>query len=161
MKNAGLLIAFCAVGLLASRGASSQNASPAPDVAPYTMTMGDLMNTFIQPRHAKLGLAGHAHNWRLAAYALLELKEALTSIAKSKPRFSGMPVGELVDAALKTPFAAIDTAIKGQDSDKFAVAYAQLTDGCNACHATLDHPYVVIKVPDASAFPNQDFSPRQ
>ncbi len=31
--------------------------------------------------------------------------------------------------------------------------------GCNACHMELDHPYVVIKTPDASAFPNQDFKP--
>jgi hypothetical protein len=29
--------------------------------------------------------------------------------------------------------------------------------GCNACHMELDHPYVVIKTPDASAFPDQEF----
>ena len=31
----------------------------------------------------------------------------------------------------------------------------------NACHATTDHPFVVIKAPDASAFPNQDFEPKR
>ena len=41
---------------------------------------------------------------------------------------------------------------------KFAAAYDQLTQGCNACHGSLDHPFVVIKAPDASAFPNQDFN---
>jgi hypothetical protein len=32
-----------------------------------------------------------------------------------------------------------------------------VTLGCNACHIELDHPFVVIKTPDASAFPNQEF----
>jgi hypothetical protein len=52
----------------------------------------------------------------------------------------------------------VDDAIKAQDAKKFAAAYGELTQGCNACHASLDHPFVVIKVPDASVFPNQDFS---
>ncbi len=71
-----------------------------------------------------------------------------------------MPVAELVDAALDQPMDAIEAAIKQQDAKKFAVAYDQLTQGCNACHQALDHPFVVIKVPDASAFPNQDFNAR-
>ena len=49
------------------------------------------------------------------------------------------------------------SAIKQQDTQKFAAAYDQVTQGCNACHMELDHPYVVIKTPDASAFPNQEF----
>ena len=53
---------------------------------------------------------------------------------------------------------ALETAIKQQDPQKFAAAYDQLTQGCNACHMELDHPYVVIKTPDASAFPNQDLA---
>ena len=40
-------------------------------------------------------------------------------------------------------------------------AYGRLTQGCNACHATTDHSFVVIKAPDASPFPNQDFQPKQ
>ena len=51
----------------------------------------------------------------------------------------------------------VDAAIKQEDAAKFAAAYDQLTQGCNACHMELNHPYVVIKTPDASAFPNQDF----
>jgi len=37
----------------------------------------------------------------------------------------------------------------------------RLTEGCNACHATTDHAFVVIKVPSASAFPNQDFETKR
>jgi hypothetical protein len=155
--------ALAAVSFLAAQSVGlSQTAPPSAPLpaapAPYTMTMGDLMNTFVQPRHAKLGLAGRAGNWPLAAYALAEIREAFANIVTAKPRFAGMPVGELADAALKEPLRAVETAIKQRDPEKFAGAYDQLTQGCNACHATLDHPYVIIKTPDASAFPNQEFN---
>ena len=71
-----------------------------------------------------------------------------------------MPVVELVDAAMKEPLNALDAAIKAHDPQKFAAAYDRLSQGCNACHASVDHPFVVIKPPDASAFPNQDFNPQ-
>jgi hypothetical protein len=142
----------------------AQPAPPAPPpnaaAVPYAMTMGDMMNTLIQPRHAKLGLAGQAKNWPLAQYALAEIRQAFAGIIKAQPTFMGLPVGELVNAAVVPPMNAVDAAIKAQDATKFAAAYAQLTAGCNACHTAVEHPFVVIKVPDASAFPNQEFKPQ-
>ena len=147
--------------ILAALVAMAQAQQPAPSTpsapVPYVLTMGDMMNTLIQPRHAKLGLAGAAGNWPLAAYALVEIRQAFAGIIKAQPKFHGYPVADLVDAALKQPLADVDDAIKQQNPKQFAAAYEQLTQGCNACHASLDHPFVVIKVPDASAFPNQDF----
>lgn len=128
---------------------------------PYAMTMGDMMNTLVQPRHSKLGLAGRGENWPLASYALVEIRQAFDGIARAQPRFRGLPVAELVEAAMTRPLSAVDAAIKLQDAQKFTAAYDQLTQGCNACHAAVDHPYVVIKTPDASAFPNQDFKARR
>ncbi len=148
-----------ALFIAAYRMAWPQDAQqPPPAPMPYVMTMGDMMNTLIQPRHAKLGIAGHAGNWPLAQYALIEIRQAFAGIVKAQPRFRGYPVADLASAALKAPLAAVEDAIKAQDAKKFAVAYDQLTQGCNACHASLDHPFVVIKVPDASAFPNQEFN---
>ena len=163
MKNRIALLA--ALALFGSTGIGlSQTASPTPPGPPSTavpvvMTMGDLMNTLVQPRHTKLGLAGQAQNWPLAGYALVEIRQAFAGIAKAVPKFRGYPVGELADAALSQPLNALQDAIKLQDPQKFATAYDQLTAGCNACHATLFHSFVVIKVPDASAFPNQKFNP--
>ncbi len=154
-----LLVAMPAAGsALAQSPAPARGAAPGP-AAPYAMTLGDMMNTLIQPRHAKLGLAGKAQNWALAQYAMVEIRQAFAGIVKAVPKFRGLPVGELVTAALSQPMDAVDAAIKAQDPQQFAAAYAQLTAGCNACHAAADHPYVVIKVPDVSAFPNQDFNP--
>jgi len=152
-----LLALAMALFSAASGAALSQPAEPAPAAA-YVLTMGDMMNTLIQPRHAKLGLAGRAQNWALAAYALVEIRQAFAGIAKAQPKFRGLPVAELVDAAMREPLAAVDTAIKAQDAQKFAAAYDRLSAGCNACHASVDHPFVVIKPPDASAFPDQDFA---
>ena len=140
--------------------ASAQTAPPAPPPnapVPYVMGMGDLMNTLIQPRHAKLGIAGRAENWALANYALSELRQVFERIGKAVPKFRGMPVPDLIDAALTAPLGAVEAAIRQKDPQKFAAAYDQVTQGCNACHIELDHPYVVIKTPDASAFPNQEF----
>ena len=153
---------LAALSLAGAAGvASAQTAPPTPPASsgpvPYVMGMGDLMNTLIQPRHAKLGLAGRAENWALANYALSELRQAFAGIVKAVPKFRGMPVGDLVDLALTQPLNAVEAAIKQQDAQKFAAAYDQVTQGCNACHMELDHPYVVIKTPDASAFPNQEF----
>jgi hypothetical protein len=173
MNDRITVIAIFAIGLLAAGSASfwqvvrspaQQAAAPPPTPnapAPYVLTMGDMMNTLIQPRHAKLGLAGKAENWPLAGYAAVEIRQAFAGIVKAQPKFHGMPVGELVDVALTAPLNALDAAIKQQDPKKFAAAYEQLTQGCNACHMELDHPYVMIKPADASAFPNQDFAPQR
>ena len=161
MGNRAVLIAVSL--LAASASGFAQTAPPQEPAAPvpYVLTMGDMMNTLIQPRHAKLALAGHAENWTLAAYAAAEIRQAFAGIVKAQPKFAGMPVGELVDVAMVPPLNALDTAIKQQDTQKFTAAYDQLTQGCNACHMELNHPYVVIRTPDASAFPNQDFGPRR
>jgi hypothetical protein len=168
MNDRTTFIAIFAIGILAAgslgfwqttHAPAQQPASPplANAPVPYVMGMGDLMNTLIQPRHAKLGLAGKAENWPLANYALSELRQAFAGIVKAVPKFRGMPVGDLVDLALTQPLNAVEAAIKQQDAQKFSAAYDQLGQGCNACHMELDHPYVVIKTPDASAFPNQEF----
>ena len=84
----------------ASAGRKRRRSRATPP-APYVMTMGDMMNTLVQPRHAKLGLAGHAGNWPLAAYALVEIRQAFAGIVKAQPKFRGYPVADLADAALK------------------------------------------------------------
>jgi hypothetical protein len=167
MKNRvalGLAVAASLTGAGYAQNAP-QPATPAPAggaaASSYVMTMGDMMNTLIQPRHAKLWLAAHAENWTLAAYVSSEIRQAFAGIVKAQPKFASMPVGELVDVAINPPLNALDAAIKQQDAQKFAAAFDQLTQGCNACHMELSHPYVVIKVPDASVFPNQDFKAKR
>ena len=72
-----------------------------------------------------------------------------------------MPVPDLVDAAVSHPLTLLEYAIKLNYRRQFDEAYEALTKGCNACHATTDHAFVVIKVPDASPFPDQEFTPKR
>jgi hypothetical protein len=117
------------------------------------------MTMTVQPRHIKIDLAGRERNWRYARYELHELEEALQRVARVWPKYKGLPIGGMVDAIIQGPMAEVSKAIAAGDADRFAAAYAKLTDGCNACHQAANVGEVVIKAPDASSFPDQDFRP--
>ena len=153
--------AFALVGALSTRTAAQNPMGDADaEPAPFNPQMAAMMSMLIQPRHAKLGLAGKAENWVLAGYEFKELQAGFIVIGKEVPRFKGMPVADLFDAAMKQIFPVMDFAIKAGDSRQFSESYAKVTAGCNLCHTTADHPYIVIKVPEASSFPNQEFVPK-
>ena len=65
----------------------------------------------------------------------------------------------MMTSVTKDPMAALDESIKAADSAKFDTAYKQLTDGCNTCHQSAEVGVIVIQVPDASSFSDQDFRP--
>jgi hypothetical protein len=156
MRKSAILVTVCAFGLSITLSAFAQNI---PGYDPGGL--GDYMNTLIQPRHAKLGLAGREGNWPLAAYAFKELHQSLNNTAKSIPKFRTLSVPDMFDATLGEPRKALEEAIKAHDTAKFNDAYAKLTAGCNACHAAANMAFIVIKVPEQPAFPNQDFSPKR
>jgi len=132
-----------------------------PALAPaYRPGLGDLMTMTVQPRHTKLGLAGLEKNWVYAAYELHELEEAFERAAHVWPTYRKANIAELIEATTKEPMQAVSEAIKAADATKFADAYGRLTATCNACHQSLNHAAVVIKVPHAPMFPDQDFRPR-
>jgi hypothetical protein len=159
------LVVFAA--LTGAAGWSGRAAAQSPfgdadaEPAPFNPQMAALMSMLIQPRHAKLGLAGQAENWALAGYMLKELKQGFAVTSRAVPRWKGLPVPDLFDAAVTQQITLLDIAVKLQITRQFKEAYGRLTDGCNACHATTDHAFVVIKVPDVSAFPNQEFEPKR
>ena len=84
-------------------------------------------------------------------------KESFERVVRVWPKYKGLPLGGMLDAITKGPMAAVSKAIADRDAAQFAAAYGQLTAGCNACHQAANVGLVVIKVPDASSFPNQDF----
>ena len=59
----------------------------------------------------------------------------------------------------KAPIAALEQAIKAKDADKFAASYKQLSEACDTCHQGAGRGMIVIKVPDAPMFPDQEFDP--
>lgn len=126
---------------------------------PYRPGLGDLMTMTVQPRHIKLALAGDQSNWSYAKYELHELEEALQRAARVWPKYKGLPLGGMVEAIILGPMDDVGRAIADGNGERFKTAYRGLTDGCNACHQAANVSHVVIKVPDASSFPDQDFRP--
>jgi hypothetical protein len=107
-----------------------------------------------QWRHIKLWFAGKEHNWNLAAYELAQIRASLTDAASL---YSGIPVNDVVTMA--GPIQSIDKAIQSKDSAGFVKAFNELTGGCNACHRSMGREFIEIRVPGASPFSDQVFSP--
>ena len=87
------------------------------------------------------------------------MQEAFDRVVRVWPRYKGLPLGGMVDAIAKGPMDEIAKAIDAKDEVAFNAGYEKLTEGCNACHQAANVGHVVIKVPSASSFPDQDFAP--
>jgi hypothetical protein len=153
--SGGLIVLALTIASSAQVPADTRAAS-APS---YLPGLGDLMMMTVQPRHIKLAMAGREKNWVYAAYELHELEEAFERAARAWPQWRSVPIAELIASATKEPIAALAQAIKDADGDRFAASYAHLTDTCNACHQAANRGMIVIRPPEASSFPDQDFQP--
>jgi hypothetical protein len=147
-------------GLLMQTADTAAQAPQAPAPAPYNPGAGDLMNMIVQPHHIKLWLAGKEGNWALAEYETREVRSALANVAKARPMLRNQPTAQLVEMFTAAPLQAIEAAAKDHDATKFADGYASLNTGCNGCHAALNQPQIVIRVPEQASYPDQEFRPR-
>jgi hypothetical protein len=162
------LVLLSAVAALAlafhstTRAQTPTPATPPPSTAvlaqpEYHPSLGDLMTMAVQPRHLKLGIAGREKNWAYAKYELSELRNAFGRVARTIPVYRNADLAALMNALTTEPLKDLDQAVAAGDAAKFKSAYAKLTSTCNACHLSQEHPMVVIQVPGASTFPDQDF----
>ena len=130
--------------------ARAQNPQPtkAADTSSYLPSLSDLMIATIQPRHIRLWLAGKLQNWEFASYELGNLKGAFRRLSVAHPMQGNVPLQDMIASVTADPIADLEKAIKAKDLTSFAQAYESLTEGCNSCHAALNHQEVVIKVPE-------------
>jgi len=142
MLKTAIAIAGC---LLVASVSSAEEANDA--------NIGDIM-AFQQERHFKLWFAGRAGNWPLADYEIGKLKDGFDDIDK-------LIGGDTVGKAVGAPIAALEKAIENKDKDSFTRAFDQLTAGCNSCHHTLDHAFIVIQRPTVLPYGNQSFAPQK
>jgi hypothetical protein len=163
----GIAAALVAAAVIGAAAQTPPAATP-PAAAPplrgpvssalnYVPGVGDLMHLLVQPRHAKLGLAFEEKNWPLAAYAFKELQQALGTVGKVQPKWRNLTVPEMIESMTGESMRDLDEAIQAKNAKQFAQAYEDLTSGCNSCHTALNHGFIVIKTPEASAFSNQEF----
>ncbi|HWY63301.1 MAG TPA: hypothetical protein VNW15_15475, partial [Rhizomicrobium sp.] len=126
----------------------------------FTPGFDDMMTMLVQPRHVRLYYAGTAKNWEMAAAENRDLRASFDRLAQAIPNYLGNDVNASVATFIKPKMDAMDAAIAAADAKQFSSAYEELTTACNACHTYMEHPFLVIKVPDAAAdaaHPDQDY----
>jgi cytochrome c556 len=102
-------------------------------------------------RHTKLWFAGRGGNWSLADYEIDALQDGFDDLNQ---QFGG----DTVEKAVGAPLAAVEKAIERKDRAAFASAFDQLTAGCNSCHRSLDHAFIVIRRPTSLPYSDQLFA---
>jgi len=151
-----LIVAGSSAIALSSYGAPDTSL-PAASPSVYQPVTSDLMNAFIQPRHIKLWLAGQSGDWTSAEYERHNIGGAFGRIVAAIPTYKGAPVDALVAAFVTPQLAELEAAIKARDKAAFIQAYGSLTAGCNGCHQTTEHSFVIIKQPSGGGFADQDY----
>jgi hypothetical protein len=139
------IFAFCLIGLLPTI-AGAQEASPPPKISEIMAQQ--------QMRHIKLWFAGSGGNWPLADYEVDALKDGFDDVNE---QFGGDVVGNTVGA----PLSALEKAIDAKDRAGFVAAYDKLTAGCNSCHRSLSHAFIVIQRPASLPYTDQFFATRK
>ncbi len=107
-----------------------------------------------QMRHIKLWFAGDASNWPLADYEIDQLKDGFDEIGK-------LLGGDIAQQHIGGAVARLEKAIDAKDHEEFVAAFDRLSAGCNACHRTLDHAFIVIQRPVQLPYSDQNFSPQK
>jgi hypothetical protein len=107
-----------------------------------------------QMRHIKLWFAGDTGNWPLADYELDQLKDGFDDVAK-------LLGGDLAQQHVGGAISGLEKAIESKDHAAFVSAFDRLSAGCNACHGTLDHAFILIQRPVLLPYSDQNFSPQQ
>jgi hypothetical protein len=146
---AGLLLTIgfaCAQdGSKPSQGSADETAAP-PRLSEIMVQQ--------QMRHIKLWFAGDAGNWSLADYEIDQLKDGFDDVAK-------LLGGDIAQQHVGGAVSRLEKAIEAKDHGAFVSAFDRLSAGCNECHRTLDHAFVVIQRPVLLPYSDQNFSPRQ
>lgn len=142
------LAILLAAAVLATAQASAQQSADSDEP-----TIADIM-ALQQMRHIKLWFAGRAGNWPLADHEIDQLKDGFDDVDK---RLGGGTVEKAVGPAM----AALEKAIERKDRAAFTDVFDRLSAGCNSCHRSLDHAFIVIQRPTLLPYSDQSFAPRR
>src|SRR5271155_4712177 len=146
---ASIAVLILGVPMASAQDAPKPGAAPQAAAEPSLPGLGEIMS-LQQMRHIKLWFAGHAGNWPLADYEIGELKEGFDDVSQ-------LLGGDVVEQHVGVPLTALQKSIDAKDGAAFTTAFDSLSAGCNACHHTLDHAFIVIQRPASLPYSNQVF----
>ena len=153
--NLAVLVAAAMLAALTANAQEPPKQAPAAeaDSEPQLPGLGEIM-ALQQMRHIKLWFAGHAANWPLADYEIGELNEGFDDVNK-------LLGGDTVEKHVGGPIKALEKIIADKNRAAFPAAFDNLSAGCNSCHHSLDHGFIVIQRPTSLPYSNQSFSVQQ
>ena len=101
-------------------------------------------------RYIDLYWAGQDANWEAAAYELQKMRLAIENGLERRPKraASARPF-------LAGPLVAMEQAVSARDPEDFAARFADLTEGCNPCHAMEKVPFFQVRPPKTRTSPVQ------
>jgi hypothetical protein len=149
----GAIFGTLAAAMLLGVAASAQNAAAPAGNGADIPGLGEIM-TLQQLRHIKLWFAGRAGNWPLADYEVGELNEGFEDVNK-------LLGGDTVEKMVGSPIKSLQKAIDDKNRAAFMTAFDSLSAGCNNCHHTLDHGFIVIQRPSLLPYSDQVFEPQK
>jgi hypothetical protein len=144
-----VFIGIVAAAAIAAITADAQESRSADDEASQPR-ISDIM-AHQQERHIKLWFAGRGGNWALADYEVDALKDGFDDLSTALG-------GNTVQDAVGAPIVALEKAIDAKDRTAFTDAFDKLTAGCNSCHHTLDHVFIMIQRPSVLPYSDQSFA---
>lgn len=102
-----------------------------------------------------LWFAAHADNWPLAQFYFNEtrvrLRWAMRITPTRKIAAGEIALAPILEALEATELAALEQAVAGKDVQRFEASYRRMMDGCYACHAASEKPYLRLQIPTAPA----------
>lgn len=145
----------CAVGVVLLVACSAPSPAPAPPViepVEAPRRFGELMAEVGQ-RFERIGEAGAASQWELAAYDLTELDEIFEGDVPTSRVPEDVPadVHALAASFADTALPPLEQAVASRDAAAFTRAFASTGEACNACHASSDHAF--IRIPTVPGMP--------
>lgn len=141
-----------------SLGLAVSCASPEPPAtAPAAPVELSRVMLELQIHQNKLWFAGAAGNWDLARFYLDKIEEDYTPIIGARLTVGATDVGDIMATTLPPLVDALRTAAADRDSAAFSARFLDLVQGCNSCHRSTGHGYVVIQRPAEPFMDNQKF----
>jgi hypothetical protein len=150
---AAAVIAAVALAIPATAQQGPKQADPSVEEAADFVHLSGIMAQQ-QIRHIKLWFAGAAGNWPLVDYEIDGLKEGFDDVSK-------LLGGDIAQQHVGGAMSELEKAVDAKNRDNFVIAFDKLSAGCNACHHTLDHAFIVIQRPALLPYSDQNFSPQK
>lgn len=140
--------------LMASCSSPPPSTTPSAPSAEPPQRFGQLMSE-VGHRFERLGMAGRAGAWELAAYDVHELEEVFEEdMPHARPPAEvTIDLVPLAAAFASTPLPELSRAIEGHDTARFETAFASTATACNACHQATGHGFIVVPTTPGEAVP--------